>query len=406
MRSTSRRAALATLMLLAACGGGAEFRVEDVSFAGPPGSGEPHLSATAHGEAVLTWFEPAAEGAHALKLAVWSGNAWSEPRTIVAGTDFFVNWADFPSLIELADGSWVVHWLEKVATGPYAYHVKLAVSRDRGNTWSEPVVPHRDASPTEHGFVSLVPWHGGAALVWLDGRAMGEPGSHGAPGAEAGAMTVRFTTLAPDGALGPDVLLDDRTCECCQTALARTAGGLVAAYRDRSEAEIRDIAIVRFADGRWTEPAVVAPDGWHYPGCPVNGPQLSATGDTVALAWFTAPEQAPRVVVALSVDGGATFGAPTRVDDGRPAGRVDVELLADGSAVATWIELTGDVAEVRARRVRRDGTRGPSWRVAPTTAERASGFPRMARVGNALFFAWTLTGSSGGVRVAAARPAD
>ncbi len=390
------------LALIAVCGA-----CSNVEFAGPPGSAEPNLVALADGGAVLTWFEPTADGADALRVAMRTGGTWSEPRTIVQGREFFVNWADFPALAVLEDGTWVVHWLEKVAASPYAYHVKLARSGDRGATWSAPITPHRDLSPTEHGFVSMVPWNDGAALVWLDGRAMsGDGPADGGHALPTGAMTLRFTTLAADGTLGPDVLLDERTCECCQTALARTARGLVAAYRDRSPTEIRDIAVVRFVDGRWTEPALVASDNWHYPGCPVNGPQLAATGDTVVVAWFTAPEQVPRVHVAFSTDGGASFGAPIRVDDGRPSGRVDVELLSDGSAVATWLEIRGEVAEILARSVRRDGTMGAPWRVGTTSPARSSGFPRMVRLpGDELLVAWTLDEASGGIRVAVGRPA-
>ena len=162
----------------------------------------------------------------------------------------FVNWADFPSSLEMRDGTLAVHWLEKVADAPYAYHVMLALSSDDGATWSEPFRAHDDASPTEHGFVSMVPWSEGAGLTWLDARAMAGHASGGehiaeGGGAVRGAMSVRFRTLAPDGRLGPEVLLDDRTCECCQTALARIGDGLVAAYRDRSESEVRDIAVVR-----------------------------------------------------------------------------------------------------------------------------------------------------------------
>jgi hypothetical protein len=352
----------------------------------------------------MSWFEKTGERRHALRVAVRTDGAWSDARTVVEGDNLFVNWADFPSILELPDGTWVVHWLQKAAPGTYAYHVKLAMSRDQGATWSAPVTPHRDDSPTEHGFVSLVAWEGGAGVLWLDGRAMGggtpAAGDHGT---SRGAMSIRFTTVGTDGSLGQDVLLDDRTCECCQTALARTTSGLVAAYRDRSETEIRNIAVTRLVDGRWTEPAPVADDQWHYPGCPVNGPSLSAAGDTVAIAWYTAPGQQPRALVAFSLDGGATWGAPIRVDDGMPLGRVDLELLGDGSALVSWLEATG-AAEVRARRVHRDGVVEPSWMVAATSESRASGFPRMARAGGEIVFAWTDVGEEGGVRVATARP--
>jgi hypothetical protein len=216
-------------------------------------------------------------------------------------------------------------------------------------------------------------------------------------------MTLRSTTLSADGTFGEEILLDDRICDCCQTAMVRTTGGLVAAYRDRSEEEIRDIAVVRYADGEWTEPYHVGNDNWHIPACPVNGPSLSAAGDAVVIAWFTAPEEESMVLVSFSADGGISFGEPVRVDDGRPQGRVDIELLDDGSALVMWLERVGEEGEVRARRVRRSGEAGPSWLIAETSPTRRSGFPRMVRVSEDIVFAWTLVGENGGVRVARAR---
>ncbi|MGH2610478.1 MAG: hypothetical protein ACRDHF_15465, partial [Tepidiformaceae bacterium] len=250
--------------------------------------------------------------------------------------------------------------------------------------------------PQEHGFVAMVPWDDStAALVWLDGREMKLAG----PADEGeGDMTLRFATLTSGGRLGAEALLDARTCECCQTSLARTAGGLVVAYRDRSPEEIRDIAVVRLANGTWTSPLRVAADEWHYPGCPVNGPALSAAGDTVAIAWFTAAANQPRVFAAFSFDGGATWGAPLRVDGGGPVGRVDVELLNDGSATVTWLETRGAQTDVRARRVRSDGRASRPWRVSESSDARSSGFPRLLRVGEEILVAWT---SAEGIRVAA-----
>ncbi|HEX9691384.1 MAG TPA: sialidase family protein [Gemmatimonadales bacterium] len=376
------------------------FVLSDVEYARGAESGEPNLTPTDDGGALLTWLEPVADGRHALRVVHRGADGWGPAITVRESDRFFVNWADFPSALELADGTWLVHWLEKVSPATYAYHVNVAVSTDRGSTWSVPIVPHRDTSFTEHGFVSMVrAGRDRAGLIWLDGRDMNPSGElH-----DRGAMTVRFTTVRRDGTLGEEALLDARTCECCTTSLVSTESGLVAAYRDRSMEEIRDIVVVRLVDGRWTEPMLVGDDRWHYPGCPVNGPQLSAVGDTVALAWFAAPEQQARVQVAFSTDGGATFGLPLRVDDGRPSGRVDIELLADGSAVVAWLELTDADAEVRARRVTRHGSMDPSWLVAPTQESRGSGFPRMTRVGDELLFAWRLVGPDGGIRVAAAR---
>ena len=381
---------------LAACGGD---RAPAVELSGPAGSAQPNLAVTPDGRVVLTWLEPTGpEGSRrrALKLAVRTAGQWSEPRTIVESDSFFVNWADFPSLVALHDGGWIVHWPAVVPGGTYAYHVRLAISRDSGRTWSTPLSPHRDRTPQEHGFVSLVPWDDStAAVAWLDGREMREA-TDPAHDAE-GDMTLRFTTVGSDGRLGAEELLDRRTCECCQTAMVRAASGLVVAYRDRSQAEIRDIAIVRRVDGAWTAPAIVGPDNWHYPGCPVNGPALDAAGDTVAIAWYTAPNNDPRVHAAFSLDGGATWTRPARLSERRAEGRVDVVLLRGGEAMASWIE---DPGEIRAARVRvSDGAmQGGPRRIAAATGARSSGFPRMVQIGDTTLFAWT---TPDGIRVTA-----
>lgn len=405
---------LAVAALLGGCsgGGGTQVSLEagDVEFDRPAPSGEPYLSVGAGGRAILTWIEPE-EGVPALRLAIRGEDGWSAPRTVWASEEMFVNWADFPSSVEMRDGTLAVHWLEKVADAPYAYHVMLALSSDDGMTWTEPFRAHDDASPTEHGFVSMVPWGDGAGLTWLDARAMAGDaggGEHvaGGGGGGRGAMSVRFRTLAPDGHLGPEVLLDDRTCECCQTALVRVGEGLVAAYRDRSESEVRDIAVVRGAGERWTEPAPVSTDGWVIPGCPVNGPQLSGDEGALVSAWYTGVGGTPQVYVAFSDDGGATFGPGIRVDEGLPLGRVDIERLDDGSAVVVWLEASDDTPRVLARRVDPDGSLATPLLISETAGERSSGFPRMVRTGDEFLFAWTIPGEGGGVRVRSVQLSD
>ena len=390
---------LATLLLLGCSRPAPPARITG-QLALPAGSGEPNLSLTADGTPVLTWLEPVNETRHALRLAVRRGGTWSEPRTILESDSFFVNWADFPSLIALPNGAWIVHWLARVPGGTYAYHVRLAISRDEGQTWSAPLTAHRDRTAQEHGFVAMAPWDDStAALVWLDGREMKAAAN---PDHDSeGEMTLRFTTVSAGGRLGEEAVLDRRTCECCQTAMTRAASGAVVAYRDRSAEEIRDIAVTRWVAGAWTAPVHVGSDNWHFPGCPVNGPALAARGDTVAIAWYTAPEGAPRVSVAFSTDGGASWSAPQRVDEGRPQGRVDVELLG-AEAVVTWLEAARTPVEVRARRMRMNGRPGEAWRVSATSEARSSGFPRVLRLPGELLYAWT---SPEGVRVAA-QPLD
>ncbi len=362
-----------------------------------PGSAEPNLSLGPGGLVYLSWIELGPDSAHHLKFATLGGQRFSAARRIAAGAkgEWFVNWADFPSLIALSKSHLVAHWLQRSGMGRYAYGVRVAQSKDGGATWSAPATPHRDESESEHGFVSLFQAGNAVGIVWLDGR------KHAAAKKNADAeMSVRFTTLASNQRLGADREIDPRACDCCQTSAAVTARGPVMVYRDRSANEVRDIAIVRYRQGAWTQPRVVHSDNWVIAACPVNGPAVAARGERVAVAWFTAARAEERVNVAFSSDAGATFRAPIRVDDGAPAGRVDVQMLSDHSALVSWLERVGDRSEVRVRRVFADGRRSPARAVAASSAERASGFPHMIARGKDVVFAWTEPGRPAQVKAA------
>lgn len=396
-----------------------------------PGSSAPNLAVAPDGSILLSWLEPldasSPAAGHALRFSTLdpATGVFSAAQTITSGTDLFVNWADFPSLAVAADGRIVAHWLRRSGPDTFDYNVELSWSDDAGANWSPPVHPHRDSGRGEHGFVSLLPRADDLAAYWLDGRALAaetaaSPGSgpdaHGpdahhsaAHGSDAhgAAMSLRTTTLAGD-LLGEDQLLDARTCDCCQTSAVQTLAGTVLFYRDRSEGEIRDIAMVREIDGQWSEPATVHDDGWVIAGCPVNGPMADAMENDVALAWFTAADAAPRVQVAFSSDAAASFATPLRIDEGNPEGRVAVRMLSPREALVTWVERTGDGAAVRMRRVHAEQGMTPAITVTPASAARAGGFPRLERSADWFALAWTETGTDAPTRVRAllARLAD
>ena len=379
--------------------------IDSIASPAGPGSAEPNLAVGENGKVYMTWLEPLDSG-HALRLATLTGAEWSAPTTIRSGRDFFVNWADFPSIEVLGDRRLAAHWLQRTGKTPYAYGVRIALSDDDGMTWSAPLTPHRDTAHQEHGFVAM--WREGTGLgaVWLDGRKM--TGSHEGHGGSGDEMTLMATSIDASGKLGPEILLDGRTCDCCQNTVAITSRGPIVAYRNRTADEIRDIYVTRRVAGKWTDGAPVWNDNWKIAACPVNGPALAASGDRVALAWFTGARDTLRVNVAFSNDAGASWGKPTRVDNGAPGGRVDAVLLDDGSALVSWIErIGGDTAAVRVRRVMPSGRSGAPITIAKSSTARASGVPRMVRAGSDIVFAWTVPGRpSSFIRVARASAAS
>ncbi len=356
-------------------------------FSAPPGSMAPELTLGGDGRAYLSWLEPQGTG-HALRFAVYDDAGWSSVRTVAHGDNWLANWADFPSVTALANGTLAAHWLRRRGEVSHAYDIALSFSRDGGATWDAPMTPHDDGTETEHGFVTLVPaGPDRLQMVWLDGRNMA---GHEESSAEMySAMTLRFAEFDATGGLRVGAELDARTCSCCQTSAVNTPSGLLVAYRDRTQEEIRDIVTLHNRAGRWQEPAPVYRDGWHIDACPVNGPSLDARGQHAVVAWFSGAGDSPRVQVAFSMDAGKSFSKPVIVDGGRPLGRVDVVLVANDAALVSWVELAGDHAQVKLRRVYRDGRMDMPETLVRVDPSRLSGFPRMARRNDEVLIAWT-----------------
>ncbi len=359
--------------------------LEAVAPPAAPGAGMPYVAA-GDGRFWLSWTEPTGEEGptgrqvHAVRFAsVGPDGGWSEAGTLAASDRFFVNWADFPSIASAGEGRLAAHWLARSGAGTYDYDIVVATSANGGASWSEPTVLHSGGVPAEHGFVSFFPDEGGFGAVWLDGRET----------VAGGPMTLRGGHLSFDGVPGEEHLLDDRICDCCQTGAAVTSEGVVAVYRGRSGEEVRDILAVRRVDGAWGEPVPIHDDGWTIPACPVNGPAVAAEGRQVVTAWFTGAGDVPRVRVAFSGDAGASWSEPVEADEGAPLGRVDVVLLADGSALLVWLEATEEDAALLARRIHPDGTMEAARTLALTSQVRASGFPRMARLDDRVLLSWT-----------------
>lgn len=361
------------------------------------GSRYPFLAADSTGRVVLTWSERTADSVELVRFAVRTpAGRWEAPRLLVRDSALVLNWADFASVVPMDDGRLVGHWLRhRAGGGAHAYDLVLAQSVDGGDIWSAPVAPYAMARPGEHGFVSMLPLPGGGAAVqFLNGSAAPD---------SAQRMVLSHVVFDSTASVASGKWLDDRVCDCCQTDAAMSARGPVVVYRDRSDDEIRDIAIVRHVDGAWTPPARVHADDWHMTACPVNGPAVAANGERVVVAWFTQARDTARVRVAVSLDGGATFAPPVTLDSGPPAlGRVDVALLPGDGIAVTWLHRQSTaLAEVRVATLDASGAVLGTMPLGVTDAGRASGFPRMVRTPDDLIVTWTeiRSGSPSRVRV-------
>ena len=338
----------------------------------PEGSAQPNLATDRNGRVWLSWLETRPAGGHKFQLSALQGTTFGRPMTIAEGSDFLANWADFPSVFATSSGTLAAHWLQRGIGTPYGIQVRT--SSDGGRTWTTPETPHRDSKSGEFGFVSFFEAPGsGLGLVWLDGR----KDNAGAPGTMSHGMAVR-AALIKDGTPGAQTVVDPSVCECCQTSAARTSNGVIVAYRDKSEANIRDISVARFANGQWSAPSNVHADNWEINGCPVNGPVVTAVGDAVAVAWFTIAGGTPHVKVAFSTDGGRRFGTPIQVDSKVTFGRLGMVMPSADRVIVSSIERGDDGVALVLREVARDGRAGAPMVVGPSSSDRSSGFARMA----------------------------
>ncbi len=349
-----------------------------------PNSSLPHMfSNTKH--TLMSWVEKVDDSTTQLKYARLIDAAWQEPQLIIQDRDWFVNWADFPAIAE-NHGNLIAHVLKKSSSETFSYDVKLNVLPKGSSTWTTNLQLHSDTTKTEHGFVTLLPYMQDSFFVtWLDGRNTSGSGHdhHG------GAMSIRAAEVSADGLVRNEYLLDERTCDCCQTTAAITDNGPIVIYRDRSEDEVRDMSIVRRVDGEWTQPKPVYNDNWQINGCPVNGPKAAAIGNNLVVAWFTAANNEAKVKVAFSSDGGENFDIPIHIGDSTVMGRVDIAMIDSENAIVSWMETNDTEAQIMGVKVHKSGKIGVPVIISRLDASRKTGFPQMELVGDKVYFAWT-----------------
>jgi len=351
-------------------------------------SQSPELTKSFDSKILINWVQKLENKEHALYFATLENNSWSQANLVAKSNNWFVNWADFPSVIKLPDNSLAAHWLAKSDPSTFAYDINIARSFDDGKTWSSPILPHTDGTKTEHGFVSLFPWQNDKlGAIWLDGRKT-KAGSHEEENPE-NEMTLRFAAIDKEGKLSEETSLDERVCDCCPTSVAITSQGAIAVYRDRSKEEFRDISLVRYQNGKWLEPKTLYPDNWKINGCPVNGPVVVAKENAVAVAWFSGADGKSKVKLIFSNTAGETFNAPITIAEGDAIGRVDLVILDDTSVLLTWLSGTEEKGSLNIARVWPNGRQSQVLEVAQTSISRKSGIPKLALLDNKAIIAWT-----------------
>ncbi len=375
------------MMLCTSCTGSPEPDVSTMSNPASQNSELPFLYSDNTGDIFLSWVEPTSvEGEFSLKYSQLSSNNWSTPAEISRSNNWFVNWADYPSIIAHSGEAMAAHTLRKIPGNTYSYNVNIILNKD-SETWHRPFTPHNDSTATEHGFVSMAPLGKGEFwAAWLDGRRT-EDRSDKEYFDLNKAMTLRAALIDSSGNVTNRSLIDDSVCDCCQTSLVMTAKGPFLAYRNRTGEEIRDIYFSRYENGTWSEAVPIFDDGWKIGACPVNGPKATAKDSLVAVSWYTGAGDKSTVKTAISTDYGKTFGEPIIINRGGTSGRVDVVITDQKTIFVSDISKHEDSYYLTAHRVDLKDRSVKAYRISEMSGSRRSGFPQMELVEDKLIFA-------------------
>lgn len=378
-------------------------------------SSTPDLYLSPQGNIYLSWVSQLHDTS-SLLYSKFENNQWTKAKVAAVGNNWFVNWADYPSLVTFPSSEYSVlaHYLEMTdTTGDYHYGVKLALSRDGGDRFRIIDSLH-DTRPGEHGFVSMVPYSFDKILIaWLDGgnqvASMKENSHHDAGMVHGGAaMQLKSALVDFDGHILQPILIDDRVCDCCQTDACMTPKGPILVYRNRSEDEIRDIYYTLFTDGHWTTPKAIHDDHWKINGCPVNGPAIAASGNRVAMVWYTEAGGAPSIKMVYSENAGDTFSEPILIPSRHTLGRLDLVWKNDDHVLISYLDKQAQDSESATIKLYqysiKDG-RSNTYELDQVSSKRKSGIPKMENYKQSpsgesnLILAYTLISDDGTRRI-------
>lgn len=380
---------LFSLIVVMACSK-KEVVIQDIPFEFGVSNAEPNL-VSHDGKLILSWIS-SEKGKEAQLLYTQLDNGkWKSPEKVVSGSDWFVNWADFPANA-ISKDLILTSYLKKSANGTYTYDIVLNLQKLTGESVKSNFLLNTDGIKAEHGFVSMIPnLKGGFFVTWLDGRnTVGDSDKMHTDG-HHGMMTIRTAEIAEDGAIFNEHVIDSSTCDCCQTSITMTQQGLAVVYRDRSKGEIRDIYISRRINGIWEEPKPVFNDGWKIAGCPVNGPKIVSNNNNVAVAWFTAANNEPIVNLSFSLDGGSKFETPIKISDATAIGRVDVVFLNSKEVLVSYMENDENGTFLKVKKVTLDGEISETFIISKINSGRSTGVPQLEILDDNVYVVWTIS---------------
>jgi hypothetical protein len=243
------------------------------------------------------------------------------PALVVSGDDVFVTWA-------------VTHPKAR-PDKPFANDLRLSRSTDGGKTFLPSILVNDDEQVIGHSFDSLhVAPDGVIHVAWIDAR-------------EGKKESGTFATSSTDHGrtVGKNRKVDEDTCVCCRTAMATAPDGtLYVAWRKILPGDLRETVVARSSDGgqTFTSPVIVGHDKWVFPGCPHRPASIGTDRQgRLYVVWYTEGEdETPAIYLAYSDDGGQNFSPKQKLNASKGTFPDHPQLAVDpdGRLVIAWEE--------------------------------------------------------------------
>jgi hypothetical protein len=310
------------------------------------------------------------------------GAGWASPIRVTSRPEpVSADGENRPKLAIGPRGELYVTWTSPTSER-YTGDIRFTRSLDGGETWSPPIVVHRDRQLITHRFESLaVDGDGRVWVTWVDKRDLHRAQAAG----ESYSGAALYYAYSEDGGESwkGDFKLADHTCECCRIALARDPEGRIAAlWRHVFPPNERDHALAVLSPNPSPSMSRATFDRWRVDACPHHGPSLAYSPDGTAHAvWFNYKEGQGRAFY-----GQLTEARPAHVRE-LPAGAQHADLAISGETMAVvWKRFDGQVTKVESL-VSHDNGRsfapGPALSVSGPSDQ-----PRVVANGDSLLIVW------------------
>ena len=242
------------------------------------------------------------------------GDAFAPPVPIsAAGVSVSSHGENSPSLVFGTRREAYVLFEQMAGWG--ATDLMFARSLEAGHNFQEAYRITDKDEVSSNGFSSLwVAPNGHVFAAWIDGRDDDDE-------ALIGTSSVYLARSTDFGeSFEKNISVADGICPCCRPSMAfGPEGEIYLSWRHVFENHTRDMVVAVSRDGgeSFGAPVRVAEDDWQIAGCPHTGSQLLQVEDRLYVAWFTAGNNREvGIQLTWSDDGAQSFAPPVHASAG------------------------------------------------------------------------------------------